>query len=82
MGTEIDTATTMNTYINGTAGILKDSIYGAGGNTVTAVNAEFFLYNDSASLALGKSTCRAGFGARGWITSQAVAGLKTCGHSS
>ncbi len=47
MRTEIHTATTVDTDINGSAMVLKNGINGTGTDAVTTVDAEFFLHNNA-----------------------------------
>ena len=47
MGTVVHTAAAMDTYINSSGIVLGNCIDGAGCNTFTAGDAEFFLYNNA-----------------------------------
>jgi len=77
MRTEIHTATTVDTDINGSAMVLKNGINGTGTDAVTTVDAEFFLHNNAPPFRYEKAPVGQAVAQGGRITGQAVAGLKT-----
>ncbi len=82
MGTVINTAAAMNTDINSPAVILGNSINGTGGDTVTTVYTEFFLYNNTAAFALRKGTGGTGLSAWSRVAGETVAGFESCGQAA
>lgn len=82
MGTEVNTATAVNAHVYSTARFLEYGIYRAGVNAVTAVNAQFFLYDYAAAFAMGKSPGGAGVGTGCRVAGEAVGRRKTGGQSA
>jgi len=76
---KINTTAAMDTDINSTVIILKNSINGAGGNAVTTINAELFLYYHSPAFSLRKGTCGAGRCTGRRVAGKALACLEACG---
>lgn len=82
MGTEFNTATTMQTHIDIALLILTDRIHRAGTDAFSASDALLFADDDTTTLTLRKSPGWAGSDTGCRITAQTDKGRKTGGQTS